>query len=404
VRSSPPVPLRVLVLATTFPAESGDGTPEFVLTLSAELAKQGVAVTVLAPRTPGAVRAEIIDGVRVRRFRYFPRRWERLADGAIMANLRAQPWQLLQVIPLMIAFQVAALVAVIRERPHVVHAHWIVPAGLVARVVCLLTGTPYVVTAHGADAYTLSGPVARAMKRSVLRSARATVPVSADVGRRLADIGRVGPPVPMGVDAARIRSEVGPRSPEPGVILFIGRLVEKKGADVLLEAAATLPDASVVIAGGGPQGPALARTAARLGIAERVRFLGSVPRREVMRQLRRASVVAVPSRVGAGGDQDGVPVVLAEAIAAGVPTVVTALGGLGEYMADGRTGRVVAPGAVPELAAALTDLLADPDTARRYARTAAARVLPELTVERTADAYLEILASAPDGSGAARPA
>jgi glycosyltransferase involved in cell wall biosynthesis len=73
-------------------------------------------------------------------------------------------------------------------------------------------------------------------------------------------------------------------------------------------------------------------------------------------------------------------------------------------MADGRTGRVVAPGAVPELAAALTDLLADPDTARRYARTAAAQVLPELTVERTADAYLEILASAPDGSGAARPA
>jgi colanic acid/amylovoran biosynthesis glycosyltransferase len=377
------------------PASPGDGTPEFVLTLASALVRRGVRVTVLAPRTPNSARHEVVADVRVQRFRYFPRRWERLADGAIMANLRAHPAQLIQVLPLVVCFQLAALRIVLRERPDVVHAHWIVPAGLVARLLRIATRTPYVVTAHGADAYTMRGATARRVKAFVLTGAKATVPVSHDIAAVLRPLGPVRPPMPMGVEVAQIRADLGCRRPERDRILFVGRLVEKKGVDVLLRAAAELPRAVVVVAGGGPLESDLASLADTLGIGDRVELLGTVRRTEVVAQLARASVLALPSRVGAGGDQDGVPVVLAEAVAAGVPVVASDLGGLGEYLTDGETGRLVRPGSISELASALAEMLDDPDAAARLARRASDDLLPLLTIDRTAEAYLEEFAREP---------
>lgn len=384
-------PRSVLVLATTFPATAGDGTPEFVLTLSSSLARRGVAVSVLVPRTPGSARDEVIDGVRVHRFSYLPRRWERLADGAIMANLRAHPWQALQVAPLMISFGFAALRHARRERPQIVHAHWLIPSGLVAWLVRSATHMPYVVTVHGGDAYTLRGPFGRSLKRLVMRGAAAVVPVSRDIESIVGELGPVSPPVPMGVDVPRVRAEVGVRRPEPGRILFVGRLVEKKGVDVLLQALAELPRASVVVAGGGPLQPGLEDLARGLGVAERVDFLGGVPRKEVMRQFSRASVVVLPSQVGAGGDQDGVPVVLAEAVAAGVPVVASRLGGLAEHLTDGETAWLAEPGSAPSLTSALRRVLDDPERAAAVVDAASEIVLPRLSIEHTADAYVRHL-------------
>jgi colanic acid/amylovoran biosynthesis glycosyltransferase len=387
-------PLRILVLATTFPARAGDGTPEFVLTLSGAFAASGAQVTAVVPRVPGGASREVIDGVHVRRFAYFPRWFEGLDHGAIMANLRAHPWRLLEVPPLIIAFIVAALRQVRRERPDVVHAHWIVPGGLIARVVLAFTRVPYVVTAHGADAYMLrAGPALRA-KRAILRRAAATVPVSAAIGTELAKLGTVSPAVPMGVDIARIAGEVGPRKPERGRVLFVGRLVEKKGVDVLLRAAARVPAATVVIVGDGPCRRSLETLAADLEITDRVEFLGARPRQGVMDEMARAALVAVPSQVGAGGDQDGVPVVLGEAMAAGVPVIASDLGGVGEYVSDGDNGRVVASGSVDELAEAISDLVEHPDFAEKLASQASDRLAGTLGLTHISGKYLSVLRSA----------
>lgn len=394
VPATPSSPLNILVLATTFPAQPGDGTPEFVLTLSTALAREGAKVSVLVPRVQGAAVEQIIDGVTVRRFAYFPGRWEDLADDAILPRLREAPRRWLQVLPLLVAFQVAALRTVRRERPDVVHAHWIVPAGIVARVLQLLTGTPYIVTAHGADAYTLRSRAALGLKRSIMRGACATMPVSEAIGVELAPLGRVNPAVPMGVDFARVRGEVGERRAEPGRVLLIGRLVDKKGVNVLLDAAANVGAARIVIAGDGPLGRDLHRQARRLGITDRIEFLGKCTRQQVMDQLARAAVVAIPSQVGAGGDQDGVPVVLGEAIAAGVPVVASELGGLAEHIIDGMTGRLVRPGSATELAIALTELLADPEQAEELAAMAFRKTADALDLAQVEQSYARELAAA----------
>jgi glycosyltransferase involved in cell wall biosynthesis len=344
---------RVVVVATTFPAREGDGTPEFVLTLARAI--PGHDVTVVAPRMAGAVRSEVIDRVRVRRVAYFPRRWEGLAANAIMPGLRAEPWRVVEVPFLLAALVVATWREVRAQRADVVNAHWIVPAGVVALVVRAVTGVPYVVTVHGGDAYTLQGRFARALKRTVVARAAAVLPVSADIARSLG-LGSA-PVLRMGVDTVALRAAVGPRAPEDGLLAFIGRLAEKKGVDVLVEALAGVDDARLEVVGDGPDRAALESLADRLGVAERVRFRGKLPSDEVARVLARAQVVVIPSRVAADGDMEGTPVVLSEAMAAGVPVVASDLGGLGECIRDGVDGLLVPPGDVDALAATLAKVL-----------------------------------------------
>ena len=391
--------LRVLVLATTFPAVPGDGTPEFVLTLSSALARAGTDVRAVVPRMPGAPSSETIDGVQVRRFAYFPRRWEGLATGAIMPTLRAQPRRWLEVPCLAGAFLAAAQREARRFRPDVVHAHWIVPGGVVALALATLGRAsgrriPYVVTVHGADAFTLRSGPATWVKAAVMRHAEATIPVSRTIGDELARIDAVTAPIPMGVDVDRIRDEVGERRPEPGRLLFVGRLVEKKGVDVLLRALPAVPSARLVVVGDGPCRSDLESLTAELGLHGRVTFHGQGTRSQVMSQMARAASICIPSRVGAAGDQDGTPVVLAEAMAAGLPAVVTDIGGLAEFVIDGDNGLVVPAGDAGALAGAIGQILADTSSAERLGANARVGIRGSLDVESVRDRYLAVLSAA----------
>lgn len=375
----------IVVLTTTFPGRDGDGTPAFVQTLATAMADEA-EVVVVAPRMPGAERDEWIGPLHVVRFRYFPRRWEDLATGAILPGLRERPDRFLQVPGLVLGLLLAAWREV-RRGADVVHAHWIVPAGLIG---VLLTRTParrLVVTIHGADAYALEGRFSRLLKRWVLSRADVVVPVSGHIAEA------VGLPPdqarPMGIDPEVIVAEVGERRPVAGRVLFIGRLAEKKGVDDLIRAVALLPDVELRIGGDGPMRKALGELADDVGVADRVHFLGQVRRETVMAELAQAQAFAIPSKVASDGDRDGTPVVLMEAVAAGVPVVATDLGGLGEHLSDGENSLVVSPGDVAGLAAALDRLTSDPELAAHLAERARIEVLPVFDVREIADHYLQ---------------
>lgn len=381
---------RVVVLATTLPARQGDGTPEFVLTLAKACRREGLAVELIAPRTRGSSAHEVVSGVTVHRFRYFPARWEDLADGAIVPNLRARPSRWLQVLPLVVGLWWAARRATRHDTECVVHAHWIIPAGLVARAV----RRPYVVTAHGADVYALNGRPFRWGKRWALRRAAAVMPVSHAIAVRLAQLGsaRLHAPVPMGVDLADIPRETLERRPVPGRVLFVGRLADKKGVDDLIDAVLAAPEMELHVVGDGPERSALERRAATAG--GRIQFLGQLPRHDVFVEMQQAALIALPSKTGADGDEDGVPVVLAEAMAIGVPLVVSDAGGLSEHVADGVTGWVVRAGSVDDLGRVLRSALADPQQATRRAEQARRHLDAELTAEAIGRTYADVLREA----------
>jgi len=154
-----------------------------------------------------------------------------------------------------------------------------------------------------------------------------------------------------GVDLTRFRPDQGPR--EPGLILHVGRLVEKKGTKVLIEALAGLPDARLVVIGDGPLRGALERQA-----GPSAQFLGALPPDEVAQWMRRASVLAAPSLTAADGDAEGLPNVVVEAAASGLPAVATHHSGIPEGVVAGETGFLVPEGDAGALAGGLASALA----------------------------------------------
>ena len=330
---------RLLVLASTYPATHHDGTPAFVRDLAAEISAEFDTV-VLVPSVPGAPPSEQIGSMSVRRFRYFPRRWEDLADGAILENLRARRSRWLQLAPFLLAETWALRRAITEHRPDLLHLHWMIPQGIPALAVA--RRLPWVVTTLGGDVYALTDPVSTRLKRAVLRRARAVTTMNEDMRRRLIDLGAPTSDthvLPMGVDLTGVQTAAA-RAPVAGRILFVGRLVEKKGLAVLLAAVRRLPrdlDWSVVVVGDGPLRSSLERAAAGLP----VHFLGQLSREALYRRYAQAQVVVVPSVAAASGDQDGLPLVLLEAMAAGVPIVGSDLPGINEALVDEVSGLLV---------------------------------------------------------------
>lgn len=281
-----------------------------------------------------------------------------------------------------VAFQlgrVAAMAERMRSfRPSLVHAHFATD-GVAAVPLARALGIPLVTTLHGFDvsrrrlSLMLSGRWSWQryvlFRRALLRRGSLFLAVSSAVRARAVAIGFPEDRTivhPIGVDLGRFRPG---GAAEPGLILHVGRLVEKKGTAVLIAAMARLRSAGVEarlsIVGDGPLRGPLQRHAERMGVAEAVQFHGALPSEEVAAWLARAWLLALPSVTARNGDAEGLPTVLVEAAASGVPAVATDHMGNGEIVLDGRTGFLVAERDPAALAARLAELLASPELRAR---------------------------------------
>lgn len=349
--------------------------------------------TVLVPRVPGAEPREDIDGVHIERFAYFPRRWEDLAHGAMIENLRSKPSRWLQVLPFIASESINLRRLIRRHRPDVLHVHWLLPQGLAA----LLVGrkVPWVVSTLGGDVYAFRGWLARRLKHAILRRAAAVTAYNADMRDRLVALGADEATTHVqsfGAEIGTIRQLVGRDERRiPGRILFVGRLVEKKGVAVLLEAVRRLPadlEWSLEIVGDGPLRDQLQSAAADLNVS----FTGAGSRAQVACAYARSSLVVVPSVPAESGDQDGLPTVLLEAMGCGLAVVGSDLPGINEAIVDGETGLLVPPNDPDALAAALVRLLTDDQLRARLAEAAQVRS-EAFTVEACAERLVEIVRS-----------
>jgi hypothetical protein len=182
------------------------------------------------------------------------------------------------------------------------------------------------------------------------------------------------------------------------VVLVCARLDEQKGHDVLLEAAARLPEVMFILAGDGPERGRLEAQAAALGLTDRVRFLGQ--RDDVPALLGACDVFALPSLY------EGSSLAVLEAMSAGCTVVTSDIPGTNELVIDGQTGLLTPPGDPGALADALRRTLSDPDRRRRLGDSARARVLAEFTADAMArsvtSVYAELLGEAGSG-GSDRP-
>jgi glycosyltransferase involved in cell wall biosynthesis len=250
------------------------------------------------------------------------------------------------------------------------HAHFAHRTTTVTWLAAMLLGLPFSFTGHAKDIYRGALNPAGLLAR---KTAAASFVVTCTAANR--DHLRAVDPrarvelVHHGLnsDFAALLTAPAPARVPPArfTVIGVGRLVPKKGFDVLVEAVGDLRarglDARLVIAGeDGEETPRIRDLVRRLGLDAHVEWAGPVTQEQLLAQYRAASVMALACRVVADGDRDGIPNVLVEAMAAGLPVVSTTVSGIPELIVDGHTGLLVPPDDPPALADALLRLAKDP--------------------------------------------
>jgi len=281
--------------------------------------------------------------------------------------------------------QAAVLAAELPATVDRLHAHFIHTPASVARYASLITGLPWSVSAHAKDIWTT--PAWEQAEKLASCGWAVTCSAAAHAALTAHAPGKVTLAY-HGLDGRRFPAYARPHRGEGVTILSVGRAVEKKGFDVLLDALALLPAGAnwrLIHIGGGALLKTLERRAAELGLGERIEWRGARPQEDVLTAYREADLFVLACRQARSGDRDGLPNVLLEAQSQGLPCITTTASAADELIVDGETGILVPPGDAAALARAIGGLIADPAQRASLGRAGEARVRGRFAAERGID-------------------
>ncbi len=349
--------LRICIVTTSFPRWVDDDQGTFVLEIARALTRHGVFIRVIGPHAPGAKTHEDMFGIDVIRPRYaWPERFEVLrkyrAGLPVILRKNSAAWFLL---PLFIVSQFLAVWKHARDCD-IIHTNWTLSA-FSAVVAKLFLNIPVIVTVQGSDIYeTQRISWLRSVTRVVLSRADQIIALSQSLAQLTESLGVPGEKIrvmPNGVNIDTFKLAGTKKEP---VILFVGSIIRRKGVHHLIEAAPrilqSLPEYELVIIGDGPLDKELQVRVDALGLNDRIRFLGVRSPTDVLLWMQKAKLFVMPSL------EEGLGVVLLEALACGTPCVGSQVGGIPDVIHP-EVGQLTPPGDPDQLADAIIGLLKD---------------------------------------------
>lgn len=370
--------MRVVHIATAFPRVDDDIITPWLVALLRALEEQGVSTEVLAPAYRGG-RSGSHQGIRVRRFRYAPAPFETLThEETVPDRLARRPWYA-ALLPGYLACGSLAAARAGSRKPDVVHVHWPMPHAWFGALMRAASG------GHTAVVSSFYSVELRWVERrlpwltpflrwSIETSDGVTAISHATAARVRALADRSVSVIPFGAavqprpDSRSHRALAGDRRLE---LLFVGRLVERKGVETIVRA---LPrvlkqrDARLTIVGEGEWEPVIRETVTQAGVERHVRMTGGISADELERAYAAADIFLLPAVRDRKGDTEGLGVVLLEAMQFERPVIASAVGGIPDIVRHGQTGWLVEPGDAGSLAARILAVADEPATSRRVAR------------------------------------
>jgi len=377
--------LKILMISNCFPSRLKPRHGVFVLRLSKELNKSGNNIIVLAPKIfAGEPFLERIDGIKVYRFMY-------PSGNKTLGQSPGIP--VFTMLIYMISGILSALRIVSKERPDIIHGHWIVPTGLIASITGLITGIPVVNTARGMDVRISNTlPIIDWLFKLAVKLSRVSVVVSPAMRHKNelkdAEI------IPSGVD--EMFFNIKPRRTKD-LIIYTRSLEPIYDVETLIKSIPVIrdkaPGARFIIAGSGSQLGYLKDLAKKLGIRDSIDFLGEVENREIARLAQEASIFVSTARA------DGTSIALLEAMAAGLIPVVTDIDANRAWLEHDKDGFLFRPGDEYDLARNIVKALEkdlDMDILENKAREIKSIASWQTISERYIDIYKSIATNKKD--------
>ncbi len=345
--------MKVCILTSSYPQFKHDNAGIFVYNLVKNVAlKKDITQFVIAPHSKDSKIFENNSIHKVFRFPYFfPFNFQKLCYGSgIVKNIKQNKLLLLLVPFFIIAQFISLLIFSKKESFDLVHAHWIVPQGLIAYFCKKILNIPYIVSIHGSDILTFNNAMFRTLYKIVLSNAAfvtANSNKTAEIANRLlksnVEI------IPMGVDLDlfnpnhAFKKEKGAKISQE--ILFVGRLIDWKGVSYLVDAILKIkpnyPKIILKIIGDGPELVSLQARVKKLALQKNIIFLKAVPNYKLPDIYRNADVFVIPSIINENGETEGLGTVALEAMACGLPVIGTNVGGIPDIIKDRVTGLLV---------------------------------------------------------------
>ena len=371
---------NVLVLTSTFPRWKNDSTPSFVFALSNLLAKK-YRIIVLAPHFLKSAKKEHLGNLIVYRFRYFlPEKYQKIAYGAgVIPNVKKSFLAKIQIL-LFLASQIKNAKNIIKkEKISLIHAHWIIPQGLIGVLLKKIYKVPLIVTVHGSDLFPLKNKIFINLQKKAVTNSN-IVTVNSKTGEkelfsRFPEIKTKLKTIPMGIDIKIFRPKnikfKYKKYKNNKIILFVGRFNEQKGIEYLIKAmpsvVSKIKNAKLLIIGEGDYRRYLEKITNDLKINDFVEFLGSKPHKELPDYYNLADIFVLPAVTTKIGTE-AFGLVLIEAMACGTCVIGSSSGGIKNVIKDNFNGLIFQEKNSEELANKIVKVLEDSKLKKKLSR------------------------------------
>jgi glycosyltransferase involved in cell wall biosynthesis len=394
--------MRILHVVTAFPRAPDDVIVPWLVQLLKRLQVAGHEVEVFTSSYRGAP-DQVVSGIPVHRFRYFPRRWERLThEEAAPDRMRRALLYRVMAVCFVVAGMVAAWRLCRRQRYDVIHVHWPFPLALFGWAAQRARPAALVTTFYGVELRWVKTamPFLRGFLKWAARRSDRVVAISSYTADELRELVQV--PIEVIPYTTSLPAPAAPRAERrsaagPFTVLFVGRLVERKGVSHLVDAVSLLRsgvDVRLVIVGDGPERARIEARIREQGLDGRVVVRGRVSEAELQVAYAAADAFVLPAVMDRRGDTEGLGVVLLEAMNHRVPVIASAIGGIMDIVEDGVSGLLVPPGDATALAAALERLARVPDLAVGLGDAGYRRLHERFSWEAITRRWVEVYAAA----------
>lgn len=360
--------MKICCIGSVYPRNNDDSEVPWLRKTVDLLVEKGHDITVFVPSFRG-LKPHTIDGVTVKRFRYFPAKWEDLTGEEGAPNkIHKLHYKIITLFYLMSGSLQLALLH-FRKKFDILHVHWPFPHGFFSTFATLFCKSKVILNFHGACLLLANRySFVRNFLKYFIKNADAVIVNSSFTGKKVTEIyERPIYVIPYGTTVmpkSTVRKEGSGRQ-----IFSVGRMIERKGFTYLIDAmpmvVSQFPDAKLVLAGGGPIRGQLIQQVNKLQLQQNVNLPGKVSAEDLEMLYAQGDIFVLPAIIDKNGDTEGLGVVLIEAMTYKIPVIASNVGGIPDVIVSGTSGILVDQRNSSMLAAELIGLLKDPEKMRR---------------------------------------